>query len=151
MRQALLLGVAAMASPAWATSCGMQEAVLREAKLTAWPGFYQRQDAKGLAAFLTEDFRSIGADGTVTLRAKELAWVAANPRTPSDFVYRIASVTCPTRDTAMIIGQGRSTRVQRGVRVAHRYTSSNLFVRQDGRWRAAMSHISGESTTPSSD
>jgi hypothetical protein len=96
----------------------------------------------------TDDFVQVGSDGRVTTRADEIAWVAANPWRPRDFAYSIARIDCPAPDVAVVIGTGRSVRSVEGGAVVHSYASSNLFVRDRGRWRAALSHLSGERSEP---
>jgi hypothetical protein len=142
---ALLLVAPSLSS---ARECGDDEAALRKAKLEEWPGYYRRQDVEGLRAFLHGDFRVVSNDGTTSTREKEVAWLRDNPWMPSDFTYAIASIACPDADTAVVIGEGRSTRSKDGARVAHRYTSSNVFLRDGGRWRPVLSHISGERSEP---
>lgn len=141
----VVLFVIAAAAP-WpaAASCGAQEAVLRQIKLEAWPGYYRRQDAAGLGDFLHEGFRVIGGDGSVTSRAEELAWVAKSSWSPQRFVYTITSISCPQADTALVVGEGRFEADKDGARYEHRYVSSNVLVLVGGRWRAALSHLSGE-------
>ena len=142
----VLMGAAA---PAAAAPCGAEhEAALRHAKLSTWPSFYHNQDAAGLAGFLTDDFVQVGSDGRATARADEIAWVAANPWRPRDFAYSIARIDCPAPDVAVVIGAGRSVWAVEGGAVVHSYASSNLFVRDRGRWRAALSHLSGERSEP---
>lgn len=134
---------------AYAGSCGKHEPALREAKLELWPRFYRESDAKGLADFLAPGFIAIAADGSISSREEELLWVANNVWNPIDFEYRISRIHCPSADTAVVVGEGRSIHAAKdGRRTENRYTSSNLFVLKDGRWRAAFSHISGERSMP---
>jgi len=151
---ALLAALAAAASPAQVTaSCGDLEPGLREVKLKQWPSYYRNQDAKGLAEFLMEDFRLVGADGSVGQRAEELAWVEKNAWNPTDFLYTIRSVHCPAPGVAIIIGEGRFKSQDKDKRAwqEHRYVSSNVLVQVRGKWRAASSHLSGETTKPVPD
>jgi Domain of unknown function (DUF4440) len=129
-----------------ATSCGSAEAVLREIKLKTWPGYYRNQDVKGLADFLHEDFRIVGADGAVTPRSDELAWVKESPWNPTEFAYTVNSILCPAPGVALIVGEGRfkARNKDKNTWTEHRYVSSNVLVAFDGRWRAVSSHISGE-------
>jgi hypothetical protein len=139
----------ALAPMAFAADCGSEEKSLRHLKLETWPGYYRAQDVAGLDAFLSDGFRIIAADGSVTAKKDELSWLAANPWKATDFVYTINSVTCPTEGVAIIVGEGRSTREgEGGARILHRYVSSNLLVKENNRWRAALSHISGVQRTP---
>lgn len=142
---ALLLS-ATVAPPANAGSCGSLEPALREIKLKEWPGYYRRQDAKGLAEFLHEDFRIVGADGAVTPRSEEIAWVKTSPWNPTDFAYTINSVVCPAPAVAIIVGEGRfkARNEDKSAWIEHRYVSSNVLVSIDGKWHAVSSHISGE-------
>lgn len=147
--QKAVLALALLATPllpAHAGTCGSVEASLRDIKLKTWPSYYRSQDAKGLAEFLHEDFRIIGADGTVTPRSEELAWVAKSPWNPTDFVYTIKSILCPAPGVALIVGEGRfkARNKDKTAWTEHRYVSSNVLVSIDGRWRAFSSHISGE-------
>jgi Domain of unknown function (DUF4440) len=142
---ALLLSVALAApSAAQAATCGDQNAELRSIKLDRWPGFYRNQDVVGLGAFLDDAFVVIDSRGKVTTKAEELKWLANNPWSPSDFVYEISSITCPTADLAVIIGQGRSTRLDGQRRFTHYYVSSNVLMKSSSGWRAITSHVSGE-------
>lgn len=134
-------------APATAASCGAHEQALREAKTITWPDLYRRQDVAGLAAFLTDTFVMIGADGQTSTRSEEIAWLRAHPWQPNDFQYAIDFVECPAPNIALIVGRGRSVRVDdKGRPVAHQYASSNVLVLDQGRWRAAMSHVSGETS-----
>lgn len=139
-----LFVLTAVSRIAGAATCGAEEAILREIKLKAWPNYYRTQDAAGLGKFLLEDFRIVGGDGSVSSRAEELAWVAKSPWNPKDFTYTISNITCPGPAIAIIVGEGRFKGQTDGAWYEHRYVSSNILLRLDGRWRAALSHISGE-------
>lgn len=134
-------------APATAASCGLHEQALREAKTITWPDLYRRQDVAGLGAFLTDTFVMIGADGSISTRSEEIAWLRAHPWQPNDFQYFIDIVDCPAPNVALIVGRGRSVRIDdKGRPVAHQYASSNILVLDQGRWRGAMSHVSGETS-----
>lgn len=132
--------------PAIASSCGAAEAVLRDIKLKTWPSFYRNQDVKGLAEFLHEDFHVVGADGSVSPRNDELAWVKKSSWNPTGFLYTVNSIVCPAPGVALIVGEGRfkARSKDKAAWIEHRYVSSNVLVAVDGRWRAVSSHISGE-------
>lgn len=100
----LLVLLAGHASAGAAGSCGAEEAALRTIKLEEWPGYYRTQDGAGLAAFLHEDFRVVGADGSVGPRSEEIAWVATNAWSPTGFRYTISSITCPREGVAITVG-----------------------------------------------
>lgn len=144
---AALLGL--LPATVFAGSCGPHEPALRAAKLEQWPRYYRESDAQGLADFLAPGFISIAADGSVGSREEELQWVASSAWNPINFEYHISRIHCPSAGTAVVVGEGRSVQqTEGGGRTENRYTSSNLFVLNDGRWQAALSHISGERSIP---
>jgi ketosteroid isomerase-like protein len=123
-------------------------AALTTLKTESWPRLYRMQDVAGLAALLLDDFVVVGGDGRPSTRAEELAWLARERWNPDDFRYTVTQLSCPAPDTAIIVGEGRFRSTAGGVTTQHRYVSSNLLVRADGRWRAALSQISGERSEP---
>jgi hypothetical protein len=141
---------------AWASASGQSappsriddEAALREAKLVEWPGYYRRQDADGLASFLLPGFQAIAGDGSIEEREGVLAQVRARPWNPANFRYEIDHIRFLADDTALVIGRGGSDSARDGRPCRARYRSSNLFRKVGGRWRAALSHISGEACDP---
>ncbi len=138
----------AMVPAAQSASCGSHESVLRDIKLKEWPGYYRAGNAEGLRAFLLDGFRAIGGDGSVSLKEEEVAWVAKNSWNPKDFVYTITNISCPGPSTAIVVGEGRFKGEVDGVWHEHRYVSSNVLLLKNGRWRPAISHISGERSEP---
>jgi hypothetical protein len=138
---ALLIAVAPVAQSA---SCGAHESALRDIKLKEWPAYYRTGNAEGLRGFLLDEFRVIGGDGSVSLKEEEVAWVAKSVWNPKDFLYTITSILCPGTSTAIIVGEGRFKGQVDGVWHKHRYVSSNVLLLDNGRWRPAISHISGE-------
>lgn len=134
----------AVTSAAQSASCGSHESVLRDIKLKEWPAYYRTGNAEGLRGFLLDGFRVIGADGSVSMKEEEVAWVARGLWNPKDFVYTITSISCPGTSTAIIVGEGRFKGEVDGVWHEHRYVSSNVLLLDNGRWRPAISHISGE-------
>jgi ketosteroid isomerase-like protein len=147
----LVAMVWALASPSATAdppSHSADEAALREAKLVEWPGYYRRQDVDGLAAFLLPGFQAIAGDGAIEEREAVLASVRANPWDPANFRYEIDHIRFLSDDTALVIGRGGSDSARDGRPCRARYRSSNLFRKVEGRWRAALSHISGQACDP---
>jgi len=128
------------------------EATLSRIKLEDWPGYYKNQDADGLAAFLHPDFVFITDDGSRSTYQDEVDWVRENPWGGSandDFVYHIEDIQFTSHDTAIIYGEGTSTRTTNdGQPCAHSYWSSNTLRRVEGRWRPTFSHVSGVKCDP---
>lgn len=119
-------------------------AALREAKLVAWPALYENNDADGLSRFLTDDFVVLNADGSSEKKADVIAWVRANKWANADngFRYDIQDIVFYGPDTANVFGVGSFNGKGPDGACRLRYTSANIFVQQDGRWRPAFSHTS---------
>lgn len=116
------------------------EESLRKLKLDTWPAIYRRQDISALDALLLDGARTVDATGAVTTKADELRWLRNNAWTESGFTYRIDTLEC-FGDTAIVIGEGMNPSEKDGRTVRTTYVSSNVFVRKDGRWRVALSHL----------
>jgi ketosteroid isomerase-like protein len=121
-------------------------AALRQAKIHAWPGYYRRKDADGLAAFLADGFVALSHDGTRETKADAVAWVRANdwPNASNNFRYDIASIDFYAEDVANVYGSGSFD----GEECRMRYTSANMFMRDGGRWKPIFSHTSRAACAP---
>jgi len=119
--------------------------LLKVAKVQTWRQLYRDQDAKGLENFLLDGFVVIGADGHLSTKAEEVAWLAKNSWSGAeDFEYVVEGIVFEGQDVAMVYGHGRGTRMKDGLpECIETYRSSNLFRRSEGRWRPAFSHLSG--------
>lgn len=119
-------------------------AALTEAKLVLWPKYYRENDADGLAGFLADGFVNFGDDGSRETKSEAVAWVRANKwgEAEKGFKYTISEIVFYDDDVANVYGIGRydGNGPDGPCRLA--YTSANMFVRQDGRWKAAFSHTS---------
>jgi hypothetical protein len=127
---------------------------LTERKTMLWPRLYRELDHEGLDAFLDDRFVMIGPDGTITPKAEEIDWMrgAETSGQPEDFAFAVERIIFPTDDTAIVIGEGTSTRTTPdGAPCAHSYRSSNTFVRHAEGWRPIASHVSGVSCSPLGD
>jgi len=119
---------------------------LRTAKVETWRALYRDNDVKGLEAFLADDFVIIGTDGTVMTKREVLQDLSDNPwDMPADFLYTVTGIVFPTPTSAIVYGHGDSTREIDGQSCHHRYTSSNGFRYDGGRWRPVSSHVSDAS------
>lgn len=147
MRTALALALLLATSAAAATQAA-DEAALREAKLVTWREIYAAGDAAALENFLLDGFEMVGGDGAITPKAAEVAWLKTNRADMSGFVYTIAQIRFVTPDVALVRGEGRRPSRSAAGPCTMRYVSSNLFRRADGRWRPALSHISGQRCDP---
>ena len=115
-------------------------------KVHTWRQLYRENDTDGLTDFLADDFVIIGADGDTTTKAEIILDLEANPwDMPEDFLYTVTGILFPTSESAIVYGYGESTREREGIACLHRYTSSNVFRNDDGRWRPVSSHVSDSS------
>lgn len=124
------------------------EAELKRIKTEIWPGFYRRQDAAGLAAFLAPTFVNIAPDGDVSERTSEIDWVRHNAWNPKNFRYTVQRFAWLSDDLVIVVGRGESDRADdAGKPCRHSYASSNLLRRAAGTphgWQALSSHVSGD-------
>jgi ketosteroid isomerase-like protein len=120
-------------------------AAVTRAKVETWRQLYRDQDAEGLRRFLTDDFVVIDAEGKISTKDAEVAWLAGHKWSgPADFLYVVDRITFPAPDVAVVIGHGSGTGTGEGnVTCIDTYRSSNVFRKIDGAWRPALSHISG--------
>lgn len=115
------------------------EATLRHLKTVLWPQAYRTGDTALLDKILHDSFQLINADGSRSSKAEEMSWVAENDYDPGEFEYRIERLDIYD-DMAIVAGQGVTTN--------YRYRSSNVLIRDQGRWRAVASHVSGYEGIP---
>ena len=115
-------------------------AALTDAKLNLWPNYYRRNDGDGLAGFLADEFVAFADDGSVDTKkgavdfARSSKWEIGE----RNFRYEISRIDFYSADVANIFGVGRYD----GESCRMAYTSANIFVRRDGRWRPTFSHTS---------
>jgi len=130
---ACLLLVACLTGPALADP--NDEATLRHFKTVLWPQAYRTQDVELLDRMLHDSFQMIDDRGIRSTKQKELAWIAENQWNPGAFEYRIERLDIYDGRWAIIDGSGIAEK--------YRYRSSNVLVKEDGRWQAVASHVSG--------
>ena len=135
---ALLLG----ANPVTAEVLTADEVDLRRIKTEDWPRFYREQDVAGLEQLLHPSFEMIDASGARSTRAEELAYVAANKPTYRSFRFEIERLDIYPQGLAIVDGSGH---VEQDTCEGFSYRSSNVLLKDDGRWRAVASHVSGVS------
>lgn len=119
---------------AFSASAGDEE-VLREFKTVLWPEAYRNQDVELLDRMLHDSFVVITDTGAVSTKQDELNFLKENDWDPGKFEYRIDRLDIYESNFAIISG--------RGFAEDYSYTSSNVLVKQGGRWQAIGSHVSG--------
>ena len=108
---------------------------LRNFKEVLWPQAYRTQDVALLDRLLHESFQMIDANGELSTKAKELEYIANNKWDPGTFEYRIERLEIYQDAFAVIAGTG--------IAETYTYKSSNFLVKEDGKWKAIASHVSG--------
>ena len=121
--------------PASASADPSDEETLRHFKTVLWPQAYRTQDVELLGTLLHDSFQMIDDQGNRSTKEKELAWVAENEWNPGTFEYRIERLDIYDGNWAIIDGTGIAEK--------YRYKSSNVLIKEDGRWQAVASHVSG--------
>lgn len=128
-----LLGLCLLNLPA--AVAGDDEAQLRELKTVLWQRAYREQDTALLDQILHESFQLIDAEGGHSNKQQELQWIAANAWNPGEFEYRIERLDIYDGQFVIVAGRGLASN--------YSYSSSNVLIKQDGRWQAISSHVSG--------
>ena len=116
------------------------EAELRRIKTQEWPRLYREQDVAGLDRLLHPSFQSIDAQGKRSTKAEELAYVKANRPSYRSFEYVIERLDIYPQGVAIVDGIGRIRQTDCD---GFTYRSSNVLLKDAGRWRPVGSHISG--------
>ncbi|QSE98929.1 DUF4440 domain-containing protein [Fulvivirga lutea] len=112
---------------------------LKHLKTTLWPTSYHQGKPEMLDQILHEYFEMIGHSGEVSDKRFELEWVKNNHVAPDSFYYEIKRLDIFNNGTAVIAGTGHvfndSTKST--------YESSNVLIKENGKWKAILSHVSG--------
>lgn len=111
------------------------EQTLRHLKTVLWPQAYRTQDVNLLDSLLHDSFQMIDADGERYTKQRELDYIARNEWDPGKFQYRIERLDIYNDTFAIVDGTGLAEE--------YTYKSSNVLIKENGRWRAISSHVSG--------
>jgi len=128
----VVLAVVGMNSP---MAIADDEATLRHFKTVLWPQAYRTQDVELLDSMLHDSFEVIDSEGNVSTKQGELDFIANNKWDPGSFEYRIDRLDIYDGKTAIISGAGIASN--------YTYKSSNVLIKENGKWRAVSSHVSG--------
>jgi len=106
-----------------------------------WDAAMLGNDADAIGTFMAEDWTIIGADGRVTDKAAFLAPVRDGVLS-HDVMETIAPEIRIYGDLAVVIAEGRSGGRYDGQAFLERERMSCVFIRRDGRWLCAHTHLS---------
>ena len=111
------------------------EQTLHHFKTVLWPKAYRTQDVTLLDELLHDTFEMIDDEVNRSTKQKELEFIAKNKWDPGNFEYRIERLQIYQDTFAVTDGTG--------IADAYTYKSSNFLIKENGRWRAIASHVSG--------
>ena len=137
---AALAALALLTAAGWAFAETEDERTLRHFKTVLWPQAYRTQDVALLDRLLHDSFQLIDDTGKRSDKAGELAWIRENTWNPGTFEYRIERLDIYDGRWAIVDGSGIAEK--------YRYKSSNVLIKEDGRWQAVASHVSGYEEAP---
>lgn len=106
-----------------------------------WDRAMVSNDADAIGSFMTDDWVIIGADGRIGTRSDFLELVRNGALTHSvmeshDLDVRVYG------DAAVVISRGVSGGMYGGEAFLMSERVSSLFIREQGRWRCASTHLS---------
>jgi len=106
-----------------------------------WDRAMVANDAEAIGSFMADDWTIVGPDGSLGNKANFLALIAAGAlthdvMTSDDVQLRIYG------DTAVVIARGVSGGAYQGQPFREVERSSNVFVKEGGRWRCVLTHLS---------
>lgn len=136
----VLLALLIATAPVGAAQAQDDEAELRRIKTEEWPRLYREQDVAGLDRLLHPSFESIDDEGKRSTKAEELDYVRGNRPTYRTFRYEIERLDIYPHGVAIVDGTGH---VRQDDCSGFRYRSSNVLLKDEGRWRPIASHVSG--------
>ena len=120
------------------SSLADDEAQLRKLKTQLWNQAYRTQDVTLLDSILHSSFQMIDANGGRSNKEKELEYIQNNEWNPANFKYTIERLDIYENRLAIVDGTGDTD--------TYSYKSSNVLIKEDGRWQAVASHVSGYRT-----
>ena len=107
----------------------------------AWDRAMVTNDAAAIGAFMADDWVIVGSDGSVCDRATFLSLVESGTvthdvMTSEDLRVRVYG------DAAVVTASGVSAGMYQGQPFREVERSSSVFIRQSGRWRCVLTHLS---------
>jgi hypothetical protein len=120
--------------------------ILRRIKTVEWPKAYREQDESLLDKILAKEFERIGDDGRRSSKRDEMEYIRKNRPSYSTFSFEITRLEVFENGTAIVSGIGDVKGRDAKGSYTTRYSSSNVFIKRGGGWKAVASHVSGSTT-----
>lgn len=121
---------------------------LRYLKEVEWPKSYREQDQKLLDRILADEYQRIDADGAVSTKAEEMAYIKTNKPSYESFRFEIKRLEIFENGTAIVAGTGHIRGKDKDGAYYVVYQSSNILIKRGELWKAIASHVSGVKRMP---
>lgn len=106
-----------------------------------WDRAMVDNDVEAIGRFMADDWRIVGSDGSMSDKATLLELIKAG-RLSHDVMTSEDIEVRGYGDAAVVTARGISGGVYQGQAFREVEQSSNVFVRQGGRWRCVLTHLS---------
>ncbi|HKO79894.1 MAG TPA: nuclear transport factor 2 family protein [Chitinophagaceae bacterium] len=121
------------------------EELLRHIKEVEWPRAYREQDTVLLDRILADEFKMIGSNGTRSSKKEQIAYIKTHKPGYQSFKFNIDRLEIFENNTAIVSGTGIIDNKDSVGPYELHYSSSNVLIKRDGKWKAISSHTSGDS------
>lgn len=116
---------------------------LKELMTLSWPKAYADQDTALLDQLLHEKFQLVDDQGETFGKKDELTYVKKYGPSYDSFVFEITRLDLFDNGTAVVTGMGTLTGSDADGNYVTTYRSSNVLVKEEGRWQSINNHVSG--------
>jgi ketosteroid isomerase-like protein len=120
------------------------EQALRKLKTIDWPKAYREQDTALLNRILADEFKMIDSDGILSTKEDQLAYIKIHKPSYASFEFKIDRLDIFENNMAVVSGKGIIRGSDTKGKYVLEYISSNVFLKQNGLWKAVASHTSGD-------
>lgn len=113
-------------------------------KTVLWPKAYGEQDTVLLNEILHEKFQLIDDEGSKFSKSDEMDYVSKYGPSYDSFDFEVKRLDIFDNGTAMVSGEGTMKGIDMaGQAYVTKYQSSNALIKENGKWKAINSHVSG--------
>lgn len=116
---------------------------LTDLKIVSFKKAYEEQDTVLLNEILHDSYQLVDDGGEVYSKNDEMAYVAQYGPSYETFTYDILSLEVYENGTASMFGKGTITGSDIEGNYTQSYKETDVFVKEEGTWRAVTTHVSG--------
>ena len=120
---------------------------LTDLKIVSFAKAYEEQDTVLLNRILHEKYQLVDDGGETYSKASEMNYVSKYGTSYDTFKFTIQSLEIFDNGTAMIFGEGAITGSDTQGSYSQTYKSTDVFVKENGKWKAITTHVSGVKET----